>query len=143
MLQKNTIANKCISLIILCNIFTACTEQKTKHNNTAMDVGRDFIRATLDGNFKDAETLLFADSQNVQLFNSYKRVYSNFTNTQKNAYKNASYTILTINEENDSTSIINYSNSYKNIPQNIKIVKKNKVWAIDFKHTYSDTTILK
>jgi hypothetical protein len=40
-------------------------------------------------------------------------------------------------EVNDSTSIINYSNTYMNKPMEIKLVRENKKWVVDFKYTFS------
>ena len=38
---------------------------------------------------------------------------------------------------NDSITIINYSNSYMNKPLEIKVVKEDHKWQVDFKYTYS------
>ncbi len=125
--------------------FFTCNEAETKKTaNTSMDVGRDFIRATLDGNFKDAETLLLKDSINTQLFERYEKYYTNLSADIKDGYKKASYTINKFDEsQNDSTVIINYSNTYMKQPQNIKLIKKDKQWGVDFKYTTGDTSISK
>ena len=59
---------------------------------------------------------------------------------KKQAYKKASYTINTLSEPNDSTSIINYSNSYMKQPMDIKIIKRDNLWSIDFKYTSADSS---
>jgi len=120
-------------LIMLCS----CSEKKTGRPATALDTGRHFIRASLDGNFDNAGLLILKDSQNAQLFESYKMYYSRLDKTKKNNYKNASYTINKYADIDDSTTIINYSNSFMNKPMEIKLVKVNKEWNVDFKYTYS------
>lgn len=50
-------------------------------------------------------------------------------------YKKASYEILQLSETNDSTTIINYANSYMKKPMEIKVVRVNNEWWIDFKYT--------
>jgi hypothetical protein len=102
-----------------------------------MDTGREFIRASLDGNFGDAETLLLKDTQNIQLFDSYKTFYKRLPADEKSNYKTASYEINKYLDVNDSTAIINYSNSFMKTPMEIKLVRSNKNWAVDFKYTYA------
>ncbi len=124
-------------------VLFSCTEKEEKRPTTSMDTGRDFIRATLDGNFKAAEALLLKDSQNIQTFDSYKAYYDRLPVEKKAAYKKASYNINTVTDVNDSTSIIDYSNNYMNQPMKIKIIKKDKLWSVDFKYTSGDTTVTK
>lgn len=116
----------------------SCSEKKDARPATALDTGREFIRASLDGNFTAAEALLLKDSQNTQLFESYKLYYNRLSQEKKNNYKSASYTINKYEDINDSTTIINYSNSYMNKPMEIKVVKiPGNEWDVDFKYTYS------
>ncbi len=131
-----------LKILLAISLFTifSCTENETKRPTTSLDTGRDFIRATLDGDFKAAETLLYKDSQNIQIFESYKTYYNRLPDEKKQAYKKASYNINTFTDENDSTSIIDYSNSYMNQPMKIKIIKNDKLWSVDFKYTSGDTT---
>ena len=118
-------------------MFLSCANNTEKHPQTALDTGRDFIRASLDGDFKNAESLLLKDTQNIQLFDSYKAYYERLPADKKNHYKEASYDINKFVDINDSTSIINYSNSFMKKPMEIKLVRVNKVWGVDFKYTYS------
>lgn len=118
-------------------LFFSCTSNTEKSPQTALDTGRDFIRASLDGDFKKAEALLVKDTQNVQLFASYKTYYDRLPAEKKQNYKSAIYTINKYEDVNDSTSIINYSNSFMRKPMEIKLLRINKVWGVDFKYTYS------
>lgn len=73
----------------------------------------------------------------MQLFDSYKRYYEKMPADLKANYRNASYEINKFLEVDDSTTIINYSNSYMKKPMDIKVKKTGDVWGIDFKYTYS------
>jgi len=121
-------------------MLAACSNKKDTRPVTAMDTGRDFIRATLDGDFKTAESLLLNEPENNQLFDSYKELYSRLRPDQKDAYHKASYNINTFKDLNDSVSVINYSNSYMQKPMNIKLVRKDNLWRVDFKYTSQDST---
>lgn len=121
----------CISTLVAC-------KQKDKTNpETAMEVGRTFIRASLDGDFKTAEPLIFPDVQNKQAFESFKNYFGELPEAQRNQYKTANYNINKFEDINDSTSIINYSNSYMNKPMEIKLVRVDSKWWVDFKYTVS------
>lgn len=124
-----------VLLTLLC--FTACGTKKDTAPKTAMEAGTSFIRASLDGDFKTAEALVLNDTANHQLFDSYKDFYSKLPEDKKKKYKEASYNINKFEDVNDSTTIINYSNSYMNKPMEIKLVRADKTWAVDFKYTYS------
>jgi hypothetical protein len=129
---------KSVFLFILSSILIlSCNNNDKKRPQTAMDTGREFIRASLDGNFGDAETLLLKDTQNIQLFDSYKTFYKRLPADEKSNYKTASYEINKYLDVNDSTAIINYSNSFMKTPMEIKLVRSNKNWAVDFKYTYA------
>jgi hypothetical protein len=129
-----------IVTLLFCFGFIAC-KNESKRPATAVETGREFIRATLDGRLDDAEKLLSKDSLNSRIFNSYKDFYKRLPADQKTGYKNAAYIINSFKDVNDSVSIINYSNDYMNKPMDIKVVKKNKEWNIDFAFTSGDTTI--
>lgn len=103
-----------------------------------MDTGREFIRASLDGDFTKAESLLLKDTENVQLFDSYKLFYNKLPAEKKINYQKASYEINKYQDLDDSTTIINYSNSYMKKPMDIKVTRNNNTWEIDFKYTYSE-----
>jgi hypothetical protein len=125
--------------------FFSCNDQdEHKRPTNSMDVGRNFIRATLDGDFVTAEDLLMKDSLNMQTFQTYKNYYKTILSADvKQGYKKASYNINKLEDVNDSTVIINYSNTYMNKPENIRIVKRDKIWSVDFKYTTGDTTSVK
>ncbi len=124
-------------LVISLLVFWSCNSPKKNLPETALDTGREFIRASLDGDFESAENLLLKDTQNLQLFDSYKQLYGNLPADKKRGYKEASYTINKFLEVDDSTTLINYSNSFMNKPMEIKLVRIQKSWNVDFKYTYS------
>lgn len=128
-----------VTITIAIFIFS-CNNDTTKRPTTALDTGRDFIRATLDGDFKNAESLLCQDSLNMEIFKAYERSFSNYSTQKKDAYKAANIIVNNFEEVNDSTSILNYSNSYMKQAQKIKLQKIDKVWQVDFKYTTGDST---
>ncbi len=124
-------------LFLTASIVTSCWQKSEKNPETSLDTGREFIRASLNGDFDRASDLLLRDTQNVQLFNSYKASYKNWPAEKKRGYRDASYEINKYLDVDDSTTLINYSNSYMNKPMEIKLVRINKQWTVDFKYTFS------
>ena len=123
-----------ITAFLLSIILFSC-HSKNDNPTTAIDTGRLFIRTTLDGNFNDAEDLLYKDTVNVEMYDSYKAFFKRLPDDTKDKYKASDYTINKYSDLNDSTAVINYSNSYMNRPMEIKVVKINGQWKIDFKYT--------
>lgn len=128
---------KNIFLAFLLSIILISCHSKNDNPTTALDIGRLFIRTTLDGNFNDAEDLLYKDTVNTEMYDSYKEFFKRLPDETKDNYKQSDYTINKYTDLNDSTAIINYSNSYMNKPMEIKVIRINGQWKIDFKYTTS------
>ena len=128
---------KILTFILSVALVYSCNNEKEKRPTTALDTGRAFIRASLDGDFDITQQLLLKDTQNLQLFESYKMLYKRMPAEKRKKYKSASYEINKYLDMDDSTTIINYSNSYMHKPMEIKVVRKNSEWCIDFKYISS------
>ena len=126
---------------ILLLFLSACNdspkEEEIKPEN-GMDAASKFIRAALDGDYKKAKTFLVNDSTNQQIIYLYEWSYNNrMTPEDKKAYKNASIRFLKDTHPlNDSVTIIHYSNSYKDKPDSLKVIKANGQWLIDLNFTF-------
>jgi hypothetical protein len=131
-----------IALVVLtsASIQFCSPKAEDKKIETALDAADVFIRNTLNGNFEKAEPLVVPTELNKELFERYKTFYATLSPAIKQGYKQASYDIITLKDVNDSTTIINYSNSYKHQPTNLKIVKQNNNWMVDFSYTASSDT---
>ncbi|MBZ5856473.1 hypothetical protein [Flavihumibacter profundi] len=114
----------------------ACSgEERYRKAEDAEDAGREFIRASLDGDIKKAEFYLLKDSVNQMLFNKWKTdSYNKLNPEDRMSFKQANILPIKIEKVNDSTVNYTYSNTYKNIDTTtIKIIRVNGVWLVDFK----------
>ncbi|MFT3911025.1 MAG: hypothetical protein QM737_16520 [Ferruginibacter sp.] len=127
---------KLLAAILSIVIIYSCSNKK-ENPSTAIGAGSAFIRATLDGDFTSAESLLLKDTQNLQLFDVYKINYERLPAKERKSYKDASYNINDFKELNDTVKLINYSNDYMKKPMDLKIVRVNSEWKIDFKYTFA------
>ncbi len=113
---------------------TACNnEAGYTRAEDAQEAGREFIRASLDGNISRANFYLLKDSANLMVFDKWKSNYQHLTTEEKVAYKEANILPSKIENIDDSTVSYTYSNSFKKESTTLTIVKVNGEWLVDLK----------
>lgn len=129
-----------LPLVWACNSNDA-DEASGKPEND-VDAARMFIRDALDGNYKKARLLILPDSSNVQLLDNLERAYlHNNDAMEQRGYRESAIRIHDTKKLNDSTSVVVYSNSFKNKKDSVKAVKVNGAWLIDLKYSFPQTNI--
>lgn len=131
-----------IRLILFLLVFAAGCNQETKKikkNTDPLEAGREFINASLTGDYDYAKQYLLTDSTNLMYFERFVEFDEKKPATDKEGYKNANIIINSTENISDSVTVINYSNTYKKEPAKIKLVRKNKEWLVDFKYTFLDS----
>jgi Domain of unknown function (DUF4878) len=104
-----------------------------KKAENAQDAGREFIRASLDGNYEKASFYMYSDSTNRMLLNTWKNQYDGTSRDEQEKYKDADILLIDFQPENDSVSRYTYTNSYKKDTTTIRIVRINGEWLVDLK----------
>ena len=100
----------------------------------AQDAGRQFIRASLDGNYEKAKFYLLKDDDNLTLLKKQQANYQQMSNEDKRSFGEASILPIEIQAVNDSVTNYKYNNSFH--PKDtttIRIVKVNNEWLVDLK----------
>jgi len=132
-MYKNILLISCLSLIS----FVSCkNNEKQMQSESDIDAARNFIRAALDGKFKDARIFMLNDSLNINYMDIAERSYEKIDQTTKDRYRTSSINIHNKKELNDSTAILIYSNSFKNDHDTLRILKKDNQWLVDLKYLY-------
>jgi hypothetical protein len=112
-------------------------EKAPATSDNHVDAVRNFVRAALDGKFAEARMYMISDSVNNNYMDVAERSYANMTQENKDGYRASSIQfpspMVTLN---DSTSIVIYSNSFKNNPDTLKVMKTRGKWLVDFKYLY-------
>ena len=131
---------KILSTVFFVLLFlSACNQEvKTIQNSDPLLAGREFINASLTGDFDYAKKYLLADSTNLMYFERFVEFDNNKPVADKEGYKNSNIIINATENVSDSVTIINYSNTYKKEPSKIKLIRKDNKWLVDFKYTFSD-----
>ncbi len=99
------------------------------------DAARNFIRSALDGRWDDARKFMLQDSINLQLLERTVDMYHMQPKEEKRSYRESTIRFYNTREVSDSISIINYSNTYKNVRDSLKVVRTNGKWLIDLKYS--------
>jgi hypothetical protein len=123
------------SALFACNNGKNSGEDVYKKPADAQEAGTAFIRSTLNGNDNLAKEYMLQDTSNLTLLERWKAGYDRLPEADKFGYKQSNIIIAEIKNINDSVSIINYMNSFKKQPQELKIVRQKGDWLVDFKHT--------
>lgn len=118
-------------------IGTSCNSKKhTATSENDIDAARNFIRAALDGKFNEARTYMLADSLNNNYMDVAERNFAKAEAETKNGYRSSSINMHQVTQLNDSTTIVIFSNSFKNDHDTLKVVKEKGQWLIDLKYLY-------
>ena len=131
---------KFLSLIAAIVLLSACKNQGEEYQKpeNALDAGRSFIEQSLKGHFNTAKRYMLKDDENTYWLNKWNEEFNKISEQEKTAYSKASINIMEVEDVvADSITIINYANSYRKLPQKIKVVKYNGDWLVDFKYTFS------
>jgi hypothetical protein len=127
--------NKYIVLLLII-VSLSCNDSSYTKAEDAEAAGTEFIRASLDGNYKKAMFYLYLDSSdtNIMLLEKQKKNYNQLPEEDKVRYKEASIRALEIQPVNDSTVNYMYTNSFNPTDTTtIKIVRVNNDWLVDLK----------
>lgn len=131
--------NRILYLFTAVLLFIAgCTEPEGfKKPEDALDAAREFVRAVLDGDYKRAELYVLPEEDDIRLFNRYKDYMKKQPEKERLGLKSSSILVNKVEQLNDSVSIVNYSNSFSKKPMDIRVIKKDGEWWVDFSYTFS------
>jgi len=118
-------------------LFACNSSEQTDKPENDIDAARDFIRASLDGKFDDAKKYLLQDSSNLQFLNAVERNYAKMDADSRSGYRSASINVHLVEPVNDSTTIVVYSNSFKNDHDTLRVLKKENNWYVDLKYLFT------
>lgn len=126
---------KMIHILTAAFLFTACSNSARFEPATdGQEAGREFIRASLDGDIKKANFYLLQDNENLYIFNKWKEQYQQLSPEEKVAYRTAQ--IRPVKIENIGDTLVNYTftNSYKIDDTTVlSVVKTGDFWQVDLK----------
>jgi hypothetical protein len=112
----------------------ACNAGKTFNKaEDAQDAGRQFIRASLDGDYEKARFYLLNDSVNLLLISKWQQGFDKMDRDTRQQYREANILPINIHAINDSVTSYTYSNSFRKDTTTVHIVRVNGEWLVDLK----------
>jgi len=126
-LRQNTV-------LLFLLFLAACQGGKTfSPADDAQDAGRQFIRASLDGDYEKARFYLLNDSVNLLLIAKWQQGFDRMDRDTRQQYREASILPLSIRTVNDSVTIYTFSNSFRKDTTALRIVRVKGEWLVDLK----------
>lgn len=124
------------SLLYLSTLLILSCSDQTKYTpaTDAEEAGTQFIRASLDGDYRKARFYLLEDSTNLLLIKQQEINYERLSNDTKRNNREASIRPIEIKPENDSTTLYKYYHtSNTRDTTTIRITRDNGKWLVDLK----------
>ena len=131
--------NKIIAGILFILSVSACNQPPEIRKSDPLQSGRGFIESSLKGDYDEAQKYILQNPANIQYFDLWKTFADKRSADEKEGYKDANILIDSTQKISDSVTIISYSNTYKNKPSKLKMVRKNNEWLVDFKYSFTDS----
>lgn len=119
-------------------LLTSCKDDTVIDKSDPMESGRGFIEASLKGDYARASKYLLTDSTNEQYLNGLRDFNKKNSPMERQNYRDANIVIDSTVATSDSVNVIYFYNTYKKIPQKLKVVKKGADWLVDFKYSFID-----
>ena len=121
--------------ILSCN--NSDQQESEKTSVTDIDAARNFLNASLKGDFREASTYMLQDSINTGFLFYTEEKYKTDSMEVKRELKEASLHFYEPSlRPNDSTTILIFSNSYKNDKDTLRIVRLQGKWLVDLKYLF-------
>lgn len=126
--------------ILLC-LFLSCTngQQEYRQADNALDAGREYIQACMEGDFKKAAFYLNPNETNLQLLGEVEKAYRQKDKEGRQQFRMASININQVMEITPLITLIKYSNSFDKIPHTLLVLKQKDVWKVDLTNTFNPT----
>jgi hypothetical protein len=125
--------NKTTGLLIALFAFS-CGNDSYSRAEDAQDAGRQFIRASLDGDYKKAKFYLLKDDDNLRLFEKNQSDYQHLSAEARRAYRDASIRPVSITPvDSIQTKYTYWHTSNPTDTFTLRVVKVNGEWLVDLK----------
>lgn len=128
---------KRIWILFVVIILASCSSENIDRSD-ALSSGRGFIEASLKGDYVKAEKYILKDTTNEQYLDGLRDFNKKLTPLERENYRDADILIDSTKSKSDSVDIIYYRNTYKKEPTQLKLVKQNNEWWVDFKYTFQN-----
>lgn len=120
-------------ILIISWLLVSCSSPSKEYRKAedALDAGREYINACLVGDFSKARFYTIPDEKNQVILANTEKKYREKDKEGRQQLRTASIIIKEVKELTDSTTQLEYSNSFENKASSLVIVKRNQTWLVD------------
>jgi len=133
--MKRTLVS--VSFLLFC--LYACNDAGKETNNTSendLDAARNFLQASLKGDYEKAKAYMLQDSINLQRMDAIERM--RLSDAERKGLSEASINIHeVINKVKDSVTVCVYSNSFKKNWDTLRVINQNGKWLVDLNYLFA------
>lgn len=97
----------------------------------AFDAGREYLKATMEGDFEKAAFYTVQDEKNKAVLDQTEKSYREKDKEGRQQLRTASLNINGVKVLPDSSTEINYSYSFDKQPHVVTVIKKSGNWVVD------------
>ncbi len=135
--MNNNIISRAIALLLLFGAISCSQPAGYAKPDDGLDAGREYIRAVLDGDYEKAELYIPPVTEERKFFDRYKEYMRQRPMEELQGLKASSIIVNQVEPQGDSVVLIHYANSFTKKPQDVRMVRREGAWWIDFKYTFS------
>ena len=122
------------TVILIAVLAFSCGEGAYQKAENAQDAGRQFIRASLDGEYQKAKFYLLQDDENLRLFEKSHADYNQLDQASKRTNREATIRPVNIEKVNDSLTKYTYYHTSNDLDTvTLHVVRTNNEWLVDLK----------
>jgi hypothetical protein len=126
-----------MALLLVAGLFSCNQPAGYSKPDDGLDAGREFIRAVLDGDYEKAQLYIPREEDDRLFFDRYKSYMRQRPAAELTGLKASSIIVNKVEPTGDTLVLINYANSFSKKPMDVKVVRRNGEWWVDFKYTFS------
>jgi hypothetical protein len=124
--------------MLLLTILVSCnTTHQYPQAADALDAAREFIDASIKGDFEKANAYMLQDEKNKQLLKEEEEKYRAKTNAQQKQLSESSLQNISIEEVSAKETIVKFKNSIDKTGRKVKVISVNNTWLVDFKYSFN------
>lgn len=126
--------HKSLTALFLIALAVSCGDGHYHKAENAPDAAREFIRASLDGDYQKAAFYMLSDSTNRMLLETLQRDYQQLSPEVKENYRESSIRPIEIKKIDDSTGTFTYYHT-SNVKDTttLRVVRRLGDWRVDLK----------
>ncbi len=122
-------------MLLVVSIVACKNNAKNGDAENDIDAARNFIQAALYGDYKLARQYMLSDTVNTERLDAVERISR--SPEDKKGLAESTINIHGVTKVDTATTLVIFSNSYKNKKDTLRVKKINDKWLVDFNYLFT------